>query len=151
MIKETGRVIALEADGLWVETIQRSACQSCAVQKGCGQGALARFAGKPAAIRVLPGNCDLQHFQPDDQVLIGIPEDVLVQGTLLIYLLPLLMLVVGALLASTVSTSDLIVAIGAILGLLGGGMAARLHSTLNKNNDRVQPILLEHLSVLGGS
>lgn len=149
MIKETGRVITLEPDGLWVETIQRSACQSCAVQKGCGQGALARFAGKPAAIRVLPGDCDLRHFHPDDQVIIGIPEDVLIHGTLLIYLLPLLMLVLGAVLSSTISSSDLVVAIGATLGLLGGGMAARLHSLLNKNNDRVQPILLERLPMPG--
>ncbi|WP_461515690.1 SoxR reducing system RseC family protein [Porticoccus sp.] len=151
MIKETGRVIALEPDGLWIETIQRSACHSCAVQKGCGQGALARFAGKPAAIRVLPGDCDLRNVRPDDQVVIGIPEDVLVHGTLLIYLLPLLMLVLGALVASTVSMSDVVVAVGAILGLLAGGMAARLHSILNKNNDRVQPILLERLSALGHS
>lgn len=149
MIKETGRVIALESDGLWVETIQRSACHSCAVQKGCGQGALARFAGKPAAIRVLPGDCDLARFSTDDQVVIGIPEDVLVRGTLLIYLLPLLTLVGGALLAGAVSPQDYVVAIGALLGLLAGGGVARLHSALNKNNYRVQPVLLERLSAPG--
>ncbi|WP_461482034.1 SoxR reducing system RseC family protein [Porticoccus sp.] len=146
MIKETGRVIALETDGLWVETIQRSACHSCALQKGCGQGVLARFAGKPAAIRVLPGDCDIRNLHPDDQVVIGIPEDVLVRGTLLIYLLPLVLLVAGAALAASVSSSDIMVACGAALGLFGGGLIARLHSMVNKNNSRVQPILLEQLS-----
>lgn len=149
MIRETGRVIALEGDGLWVETIQRSACDACAVQKGCGQGALARFAGKSAAIRVLPGICDIDGLCPDDQVVIGIPEDVLVRGTLIIYLLPLLSLVVGAALAASVSMTDAVVGVGAILGLTAGGLVARLHSALNKNNRRIQPVLLERVPLAG--
>ncbi len=145
LIKETGKVVALENDGLWVETVQRSACHVCAVQKGCGQGVLARFVGNSAVIRVLPGECDLVDIQENDQVIIGIPEDVLVRGTILLYLLPLLMLVTGASLAAMLSISDFFVAIGAILGLLGGGLIARLHSLINKNNERIQPKLLERL------
>ncbi|TNF06097.1 MAG: transcriptional regulator [Gammaproteobacteria bacterium] len=149
LIKETGKVVALEQDGLWVETVQRSACHVCAVQKGCGQGLLARFVGNSAVIRVLPGECDLTGIQANDQVVIGIPEDVIVRGTLLLYFLPLLMLVVGAALAAMVSSSDVVVAIGAALGLLGGGVIARLHSIMNKNNDRIQPRLLARVPAVG--
>ncbi|MDP1521275.1 SoxR reducing system RseC family protein [Porticoccus litoralis] len=148
LIKETGKVVALENDGLWVETVQRSACHVCAVQKGCGQGVLARFVGNSAVIRVLPGECDLKDIQANDQVVIGIPEDVLVRGTLLLYFLPLLMLVTGAVLAAMFSTSDVFVAMGALLGLLGGGLIARLHSLINKNNIRIQPQLLAHLPAI---
>lgn len=146
MIEETGRVIALEGDSLWVETIQRSACHSCAVQKGCGQGTLARFAGKPAAIRVLPGDCDLHSLNLNDQVVIGIPEDVIVRGTFFIYLFPLIALVAGAVLGASFSPSDLSVGLGAVLGLVCGGGVARIHSAINKNNSRVQPVLLGKLT-----
>ena len=40
MLLETGRVVAVDADSVWVETIRRTTCGSCAVQKGCGHGLL---------------------------------------------------------------------------------------------------------------
>ena len=37
MVKEQGRVVAVEPDGVWIETLRRSACSSCAGKSGCGQ------------------------------------------------------------------------------------------------------------------
>ena len=42
MLTETGKVIAIEDDGLWVETLQLSACAQCAARQGCGQRVLAK-------------------------------------------------------------------------------------------------------------
>jgi sigma-E factor negative regulatory protein RseC len=52
MILETGVVVAVESDGLWVETIQKSACEVCVAEKGCGQKFLSKLAGKTVSIRV---------------------------------------------------------------------------------------------------
>ncbi len=142
MIKETGRVIAVEGGGVWVETIQQSACESCSAQKGCGQSLLAKATGKTTAIRVLPGDCNLQEVRVGDEVDIGIPEQVIVNGTLLVYLLPLLMMVVGAVVVGSAYEGDISTAIGGVLGLSGGSLLVRLHSYYNKNNNEVHPTLL---------
>jgi len=149
VIRETGRVVAIENDSVWIETIQQSACQSCAAEKGCGQSLIAKMTGKTTAIRVLPGQCDISRIGMDDRVVIGIPEHVVVNGTLLIYLLPLLTMIAGTLLAdaliTTSSTSDLYTALGAMLGLAAGSLIVRAHSYLHRNNLDVHPMLIEQL------
>ena len=40
-IIESGRVVAVEETGVWVETIRSSACGSCAARSGCGHRTLA--------------------------------------------------------------------------------------------------------------
>ena len=40
-IIESGRVVAIEESGVWVETIRSSACGSCAARSGCGHRTLA--------------------------------------------------------------------------------------------------------------
>jgi len=143
VIKEIGKVISIDTDGVWVETIQQSACQSCAAQKGCGQSLIAKATGKTTAIRALADNDDLKSLKVDDQVVIGVPENVVVTGTLLTYFLPLVLMVIGVLVASEFSVSDFTVAIGAVAGLVFGGLLVRLHSYLNRTNTDVQPMLLE--------
>lgn len=147
MIKETGKVVAVETGGVWVETIQQSACNTCAAEKGCGQRLLAKVTGKTTAIKVLPGNYDLKNVGVNDQVVIGIPEKVIVNGTLLTYFLPLLLMVLGVISISKLSNSDVVVALGALAGLIVGGLFVRLHSYLNRTNHDVQPILLDTMRV----
>ena len=63
MLTETGRVVAVDGDRLWVETIRKSTCGSCAAQKGCGHGLLNRISdNQRGLIPVLrgseePANC----------------------------------------------------------------------------------------------
>ena len=67
MIVETGTVVAIEADSLWVETIQKTACEVCVAQKGCGTRVLSKLTGKTNRIRVLlqqQSADDLQRFYP---------------------------------------------------------------------------------------
>lgn len=146
MIRETGKVVAVETGGVWVETIQQSACNACAAEKGCGQRLLAKATGKTTAIKVLLGDYGLKDVGVDDQVVIGIPEKVIVNGTLLTYFLPLLLMVFGVIFVSKLSGSDVVVALGALAGLIAGGLIVRLHSYLNRANHAVQPILLESVT-----
>lgn len=150
MIEEKGRITSLESDSFWVETIQRSACQVCVAEKGCGQKLLSRLSGSTTLIRVLPGNCDLQALEVHEQVVIGIPEDVIVKGTLLVYLLPLLTMIGAVSIGAMVSSHDIIVLASALTGFLAGGLVVRVHSWLNKNNHRAHPVLLERLVASSG-
>lgn len=100
MFTETGRVVAVEPDSLWVEVIQTSACQSCQARKGCGQAALAKvFSARRQHVRaVLAAGDSAGRYAVNDRVEISIADSTILRGVGLVYVLPLLMLVGGALL-----------------------------------------------------
>ena len=141
MILETGTVVAVESDGLWVETIQKSACEVCVAEKGCGQKFLSRLAGKTTSIRVLLNNQPQQKFSVGQSVTIGIPEDVIVKGSLLVYLLPVICAVSGAWLAGSAGDTGSI--LGALGGLLAGGMMVNYHSKKTRNDLRTNTVLFD--------
>ena len=105
---ESGRVVAIDADALWVETIRRSTCESCNAQKACGHGLLNKATqGKASRVRVLAAADTLGGYRINDQVDIGIPATVLVSGALIVYLLPLFTMLMAALLVSYWLPGDL--------------------------------------------
>jgi len=143
MITETGRVVAVEDDGLWVETIQRSTCNSCAAEKGCGQSLVAKWGGHTSYLRVLLDGRSPEGFHVNDEVKIGIQEDVVVKGSLFVYLVPLLLLVLGAWLGQNWLFSEGAAIGGALLGLLAGAGLVKWHAKATRNDRRLQPVLLD--------
>lgn len=146
MLTETGRVVAVERDHLWVETVNRTACGSCAAEKGCGQNLLARWAAKSAYMKVALDGRDPALFRVDDQVCIGIPEDVVVKSSLLIYSLPVLLLLAGGSAGQYAMESEVASAAGALLGLLGGGALVKFFSRIISRNPRLRPVILDMLA-----
>ncbi|MGK0499124.1 MAG: sigma-E factor negative regulatory protein RseC [Oceanicoccus sp.] len=143
MITETGRVVAIEADGLWVETIRSSTCNSCSVQKGCGHSMLNKVGdGKRHHMRVMLGALAASDFTVDDEVKVCIPEQVLVSAALLVYLLPLLSLLAGASLISIWWSGDVAALLGAVMGFALGLGLVRLHAWRNRNNQSLQPWIM---------
>jgi sigma-E factor negative regulatory protein RseC len=148
MLIETGRVVALDAQGLWVETIRQSTCGSCAAQKGCGHSLLNKISdGKRGYIRVLSGKAAIGDCAIDDQVRISIPEEVILRGSLVVYMLPLLCMLAGAALAVSLlpGGQDLLAASGATLGFAAGLALVRWHAWRHRHDENLQPTLLEIL------
>ena len=141
MITEAGRVVAIEADGLWVETIQRSTCSSCAAEKGCGQGLIARWGGHTSYLRVLLEGRDPEAFQVNDEITIAIPEDVVVKGSLFAYLLPLVLLLVGSGLGQQILQTDLASALGGLAGIALGAALVRWRAWVKRDDRRLQPVI----------
>lgn len=149
MIEETGTVIAESGDHLWVQTIQKSTCSGCSARHGCGQGVLARLSDGRAnqlRVRLEEGfhgngyNGSVRHVRVGDQVVIGIEESLLLRASFLVYGLPLLTLVLGALFADQVWPGNDLAAIAfAAAGLTTGFVIVRLQSVLR---DRIRPVLL---------
>lgn len=124
MITETGKVVAVRGDQVWVQTIRTSACQQCAARHGCGQKALASVTGGRAN-RVLVANS--VGARVGDEVLIGIPEEALLGASFLAYALPLLGLVAGSLAGHSMGAGgDLPALTGGITGLVAGLAVAAL-------------------------
>lgn len=151
MLIETGRVVAVEPDGLWVETIRKSTCGTCAAQKGCGHGLLNRISdGKRGYIRVLPGSRGPADCNVDDQVRISIPEEVILRGSVIVYMLPLFCMLAGAAAAVAVlpGVQDVLAALGAAAGFALGFALVRWHAWRHRNDHSLQPTLLEVLRPL---
>ena len=96
MIEHKALVVKVDQSSVWIKPDNQSECQSCSSNKGCGMGALARlFSNKPALIQ-LETQVPLQQ---GDRILLGIEEKQFLKGSVFIYLLPILGLLAGALLA----------------------------------------------------
>jgi len=148
MLTESARVVAVETDSVWVETIRKTTCGTCAAQKGCGHGLMNQYgSGKRSYIRVLPGESGVSSCRVDDEVLISIPEEVILQGSVIAYLMPLFCMLLGAVLAVQIQqeAQDMLAAVGAIVGLAVGFGALRWHSLAHRDDSRYQPVLLKIL------
>lgn len=121
MIEETATVIDREPGLAWVETIRNSACGSCAARAGCGQPLMARVLGESSQQKrnQLPVVCD-NPPPVGSQVKLGIPETSVLQGAFMLYMVPLLALISGALALHLLSGSDGLAMAGAAAGFLGG-------------------------------
>ena len=125
MIEEPAVVVEAGDGYAWVETQRRSACGACSASDGCGTAALAKAWGerraRVRAISALP-------LQPGDAVIVGLAEGALLRGSLLVYLLPLVLLLAGALLGQAAfagAGEELVVLAGAV-GLGLGFLVARV-------------------------
>jgi sigma-E factor negative regulatory protein RseC len=123
VITETGKVVALKGDRVWVQTIRTSACQSCAARSGCGQKVLAAASGGRAN-QILVSNSI--NAGVGDEVTIGIDEQALLGASLLVYALPLILMVVASVLGHQLSGGhDGAAMIAAVAGLALGFFAGR--------------------------
>lgn len=96
MIKETGKVVKLEGDVIWVETKVTSTCNACSAKSNCGTSSIAKAFGDKSVVNQVTND---KGATLGDTVEIGIPENNLISGALLVYLLPLLSAIGFALIA----------------------------------------------------
>lgn len=141
MIIERGVVAATEDNGFWVEAVQKSVCSGCKVKQGCGQGLLSKYSKSSGYLWVMRGGV-IDQVSVGDEISFGLPEDIIVKSSLIIYMIPLLLLLCGTVGAYLINTSDLIVMCGSVLGLVLGSVIVKIHAKKTKYDVRYQPIFL---------
>lgn len=149
MLLETAHVVAVEPDSVWVETIRESSCGSCAAKQGCGHSLLSKISTRRRNyIEVFSGALAASHCAIDDHVRISIPEKVILQGSLVLYMLPLLTMLSGATLAGAAlpGGQDLITVMGAAGGFALGFALVRWHAWYSRHDKSMQPRLVELVS-----
>lgn len=124
---ETRAVVVqlLDEQSALVQASQGSGCGQCS-GKGCGSSKLSRaFCSTPRQFRVV----NRIHADIGDEVVVSVAEGAVLHGIGLLYLLPLLLLLVGAYfvggLAPQADQRDGYAALGALSGLIAGFVAAR--------------------------
>lgn len=146
MIEESGRVIRVEDDHAWVETQRKSVCGSCSASKGCGTSVLGKVLGQRRSyVRVLnPVGAKL-----GDEVVVGLGERAFVTGSLAVYAIPLLTLLVGAIVGEWLGVAndwgDLAAVIGGLSGLAAGFGWLWLFARRVGADTRYQPVILRRV------
>lgn len=142
MLEEIGRIVAIDNDALWVETIQKSTCGSCAARQGCGQSLLSSVGVKPAYLRVLLGGRAAESYQLNQEITLGIPNDIVVKGSFIVYLLPLVFMLVFSGIAHTYFLEESLSIVWGLMGFVIGALLVRWHARYYRNDSRHQPIIM---------
>lgn len=143
MMVEQARVVAIDADCLWVETGVQAGCGSCSSSKSCGSSLLAKlFEDKQRHLRVPLEGRDPETFSIHDVVEIGMSESAIMRGSLVVYLLPLAGLMAGAMVATGIALPEGGVVLSGLGGFALGLVGVRLHAWWNRANPHYQPVLV---------
>ena len=147
MIEEQAQVIEIKGDILFLQAQTQSACGSCAANKGCGTSLLAKVVGRK-----------FTHFQAEnnvnakvgDIVVVGLDEDALLKGSMVMYMIPILAMLVFALLADHLLTSDvlyrdLMTAATAMMGLVWGSLLSKWYFARESSVRVFAPVVLRKI------
>jgi sigma-E factor negative regulatory protein RseC len=139
-MRENATIIALENDCVWVETLRQGSCSSCSASAGCGQGLMSKMLpGREHYIRALIEQQQLQGLAIGQTVAIEVPDAQILEASAVVYLVPLVLLIAGAMLGTWVLPGDAGAISGAVLGLLLGAVIVRWHARVKRNDQRFQP------------
>lgn len=136
-------VISVDGNEALVESMQGGDCGNCDSEKGCGSGKLSQlFCSEPRRFRVRnDGNA-----QVGTVVQVTVAEGVLLRSALLMYLLPLILMLGGAIVATQLANdaagSDAYAALGGLIGLLTGFLLAKALSSRQCWTSVAQPVIL---------
>lgn len=141
MIEETVLVVKTDDEFAWVDAQRQSACGQCSAQKGCGTGVLAGVFGKKMSnIKVI----NSAHAKAGDLVVIGLRESSLLKSAMISYLLPLILILAGALVVRMFFNiqNEIGIIFGALCGFIVSIFYLRNHAERIKSNPAYQPVVL---------
>ncbi|VAX09321.1 hypothetical protein MNBD_GAMMA25-2380 [hydrothermal vent metagenome] len=151
MIEETAIVVKCEGEFAWVEAQRKSACGQCGVNKACGTGTIAKIWGqKSTQMKAI----NKAQAHEGETVLIGLQESALVQGSLVVYLLPIVSLILFAIFGEymaeqwQLASAEITSIVFAIIGFLLAGIFVKLFSKYIQSDTRYHPVILKRFSTL---
>lgn len=102
MVEEKGIIVSLQGQMANVAPLKQAGCQSCSSSSACGTSLIAPLFGNKQ--RMLAAENTI-NAKPGDEVVIGLNRTALVLASLMVYLLPLLMLLAGAIAGQILSNA----------------------------------------------
>jgi len=147
MIEEQAQVVEIFEDKLVLQAQTQSACGSCSANKGCGTSLLSKVIGRKFTRFEAVNNINAA---VGDMVIVGISEDALLKGSLVMYALPIAAMLLSALVAdflfdSGVESRDLLIAAAAIMGLIFGSIMSRSYFRRRSSMQLFSPVILRKI------
>lgn len=145
MLKEQGHVVEVKQDIAMVQTVSKASCSSCQVNSTCGTGIISKAFGERSFITPITNSVKAQQ---GDLVEVGIPEDLVIKTSLLVYLLPLAFMFLFSLLASynLPNLSELWLIVVGFIGLGFGFFVVKYYGNKLSKNNQLEPVLLRIVS-----
>tara|TARA_B100000902_G_C26771967_1_gene650845 strand:+ start:67 stop:555 length:489 start_codon:yes stop_codon:yes gene_type:complete len=101
MIEQSAKVVEVKEDYLLIITDEKIGCNSCEVQSGCGTSLIGKFFSKRSDRKLkLPKNNMQSVPTVGSEIVIGIDETFLRFSSIVLYVIPLLGLLFGAIFGS---------------------------------------------------
>jgi sigma-E factor negative regulatory protein RseC len=139
MLEEHGVVVKVEDEFAWVRTQRHSACGHCHTKDSCGTASLSQVLGqKVTEVKV----SNPVSARVGDNVVVGLEEQALLRGSLVIYFLPLLCLFAAALFAEAWFQSEPLTMLFGITGLVAGLFWVKRVTAGMADDVRYQPVIL---------
>lgn len=149
MIEEQAQVIAVEGDQLILQAQTQSACGSCEAKSGCGTSLLSKVVGRKFSRFQATNEINAK---VGDTVVVGLSEDALLKGSLVMYLIPIISMLGFALITDSLlqngvdaESRDLNVALSAIVGLIAGAGIAKWYFSRQPNKQQFSPVVLRKI------
>ncbi len=143
MIEEHALVLSLEQDMAVLEIFRKTPCSLCGQTRGCGVSIWAKLFRHNS--HLFKARNPIQ-AKVGDTVVVGVEENALLASSSLIYGLPLLSLLLGAVLATWLFPSalhaDRNAMLGAALGLLASIVWLKAHLAAGHINPAYQAVIL---------
>ncbi len=138
MLEESAMVVEVSGGTLWVEALSRSACSHCS-SSSCTTSVISKLFG------IRRNRLHLENSlgaKPGEQVVIGMPDDLLVRAAVHAYVLPLLVMLAAAALGGALGISDGLQSLLALIGLAIGMFFVRWSTRGAPSQQRFKPQLL---------
>ena len=150
MIEQSAEIVEIGKRSIWIKAPRQTACGSCAAQSSCGQSLMSRFfEGRQHPVEVQVDENRHSELAVGTQVIIGVPESIIQNGSIRIYIMPLIVMLVAAVFGQTLfGESEGVTIISAGVGLMLGFFGVWKHAQNSKNDPELLPVLLD---VLGHS
>ena len=145
MIEQRAVILSLQSEPSQTQTTatleieRKTACGLCGQTRGCGNSIWGKLFGHQTSAFKAQNRINAK---VGDSVIVGINEKALLKSALLLYILPLVTLFVGAILASQLWQTDASTMLGAVVGLVLGLLWVKGHTMSNRYFSLQQPVIL---------
>jgi sigma-E factor negative regulatory protein RseC len=138
VIEQQATVIQIEDDTIWLQAERQSTCSQCQIKQGCGTGLLAKHVGKRFSKIAVNKTAETTVGQV---VTLAIPEQALLQGAALMYLLPLALLFLFSIVTRAFQLGEGLEILAGLAGLITGFIWVKQH--LRNKKDGIQAKVVE--------
>ena len=144
MIEERARVVDVQNGQLLLEAQTRTACGGCAAKQGCGTSVLSGWVGRKFTRFQAPNTVNAA---VGDEVVVGLAEAAMLKGSVFVYLLPLLAMIVCAVAADWLIPADAAVRDLLVIAASAGGFAlmpavSRRYLAGRRNRGQLKPVVI---------
>ena len=138
MIEQQATIVEVDGDTVWLQAERESTCSNCQVKQGCGTGLLSKHVGKKFSKISVHKTTDVALGQV---VTLVIPEQALLQGAALMYLLPLTLLFLFSIITRSFGLGEGTQILAGLTGLATG--FAIVKENLRNKKDGIQAKIIE--------